>query len=152
MQADGTPDRIVDAVIHFLLNLRKGFAFVGRNYPMSVAGLTDFSLDLLFYHIDLHCYILIDVRQSRYVDEFASILNLYLTNIDSDLRSFSDPASIGVLISWEGTEYQIRYVLRDYETPMGLSGYQVVQSLPNELQKILPTAAMWQHALSVSID
>lgn len=141
-------DRVVEGIANFLLNLRKGFALVGRNYPMPVAGLLDFSLALLFYHIDLRCYILIDVRQSQYVDEFASVLNLYLSNIDSELRAYADPASIGILICREGTAYTVCYVLRDYETPLGLSGYQVVRLLSDELQKTLPTAADWQQVLN----
>ncbi len=149
MDRDENAGRVIEAIVNFLLNLRKGFALVSRQYPMSVAGLPDFSIDLLFYHIDLHCYVLIDVRQSAYSEEFASVLNLYLSNIDAELRASADPASIGVLICAEGAGYTIRYVLRDYATPVGLSGYQVVQLLPGELQNTFPSAAAWQHALTL---
>lgn len=149
MRQNENEDRIIEAVSEFLLNLRRGFALVGRHYPMSVAGLPDFSLALLFYHINLHCYILIDVRQGPHENQYASLLDLYLSNVDTELRANADPASIGILICWEGAEYTVNYVLRDYETSMGLSGYQVVKSLPTELQTILPTVAAWQQALNL---
>jgi acyl-CoA thioesterase FadM len=139
---------LVERIRDFLLDRRSGLAFVGRRYPVEVGGRSDFFLDLLFYHLHLHCYVAIDVRLTEFQPEFGSVLNLYLATVDEQLRPPLDPPSIGILICQGVSATTIHYILRDYEQPLGISGYQVTTELPSELRESLPSVAEWESILN----
>ncbi len=141
-------EEIIHIVQEYLLGLRRDFALLGRHYPIAIAGRSDFELDLLFYHIELHCFVVIDVRTVPNQPEFAGMLNLYLATVDSQWRTDAGPPSIGLLICPDTAGvFTVTYFRRDYTTPLSVSGYVAEDTLPDELQTIFPTVAAWKMLL-----
>ena len=120
----------------FLLELGKGFAFVGQQYHLDV-GDEDYYLDLLFYHLHLHCYVVIDLKVVPFKPEFAGKMNFYLSAVDDQLRHHNDQPSIGLILCKERNRLVVEYALRDTTRPMGVATYRV---LPRKLKGELPTA------------
>jgi len=131
-------DGLIDHLTKFLLELGAGFAFVGRQYKINVDG-DDYSIDLLFYHLRLHCYVVIDLKVVKFKPEFAGKLNLYISAVDSQVRTEADNPTIGILICKSKSDIKIEYSLRDLTKPIGVSEYQITESLPDELRSSLPT-------------
>ena len=122
----------------FLLELGVGFAFVGRQYRLDVAG-EEFFLDLLFYHTRLHCYVVIEVKATAFQPEYAGKLNFYLSAADDLLRTEGDAPTIGILLCKEKNRVLAEYALRDLNKPIGVATYQLTDSLPAEIRTALPT-------------
>ena len=127
---------------HFLLELGAGFAFVGENVPLEVGG-DDFFIDLLFYHLKLRAYIVIDLKAKPFKPAFAGQINFYLSAVDDLLRHPDDQPSIGIILCKAGNQAVAEYALRDIAKPVGISTYvtRLVESLPADLQPSLPTVA-----------
>ena len=125
---------------NFLLELGVGFAFVGRQYNLKIGG-QDYYLDLLFYHLHLRCYVVIDLKMKAFEPEFAGKMNFYLSAIDDRLRHADDKPSIGVLLCKERDHLTVEYALRDLKKPIGVAQWQtkLVESLPKNLKGSLPT-------------
>jgi len=126
----------------FLLELGAGFAFVGENVHLEVGG-EDFYIDLLFYHLKLRAFIVIDVKIRPFQPEFAGKMNFYLSAVDDTLRHPEDEPSIGMVLCKAGNLIVAEYALRDIAKPVGVSSYvtRFVESLPKELQSSLPSIA-----------
>jgi predicted nuclease of restriction endonuclease-like (RecB) superfamily len=126
----------------FLLELGVGFAFVGRQYHMEISG-KDYYLDLLFYHLRLRCYVVIDLKMKTFEPEFAGKMNFYLSAVDDQLRHADDRPSIGLLLCKERDHVTVEYALRDLKKPIGVAQWQtkLVESLPKNLKGNLPTVA-----------
>src|SRR5207248_4078046 len=126
----------------FLLELGVGFAFLGSQYRLEVNG-RDYYIDLLFYHVRLHCYVAVDVKVVDFEPEFAGKMNFYLSAIDDLLRHPDDQPSIGLILCKTGNQAVAEYALRDIAKPVGISTYitRLVESLPADLQGSLPTVA-----------
>jgi hypothetical protein len=126
----------------FLLELGAGFAFVGENVHLVVGG-EDFYIDLLFYHLKLRAFIVVDLKMKSFEPEFAGKINFYLSAVDELLRHTDDRPSIGLVLCKEGNRTVAEYALRDIAKPVGVSSYvtRLVESLPAELQTNLPTVA-----------
>jgi predicted nuclease of restriction endonuclease-like (RecB) superfamily len=122
----------------FLLELGVGFAFVGQQYPLTV-GDQDFRLDLLFYHLRLRCFVVIDLKLSDFIPEFAGKMNFYLSAVDDQLRHAVDEPSIGIILCKSRNKVLVEYALRDTSKPIGVAEYRLTQALPERLQSTLPT-------------
>lgn len=122
----------------FLLELGVGFAFVASQYRLDIGG-NDFYLDLLFYHLKLRCFIVIDLKAKAFEPEFAGKMNFYLAAVDHLLRHPDDRPSIGLIICKTKEQIVAEYALRNTTTPIGISEYKLSESLPADLKGSLPT-------------
>lgn len=133
---------LLDHIQKFLLELGVGFAFVGRQFHLEIGG-QDYYLDLLFYHLRLRCYVVIDLKMKAFEPEFAGKMNFYLSAVDDQLRHADDKPSIGLLLCKERDNLTVEYALRDLKKPIGVAKWQtkLVESLPKNLEGSLPTIA-----------
>jgi predicted nuclease of restriction endonuclease-like (RecB) superfamily len=122
----------------FLLELGVGFAFVGSQYPLEVGG-EDYKLDLLFYHIRLRCFVVIDLKMGPFKPEHAGKMNFYLAAIDDLMRHQDDQPSIGIILCKSKNAIIAEYALREATRPIGVSAYRLTTSLPTKLRGNLPT-------------
>jgi predicted nuclease of restriction endonuclease-like (RecB) superfamily len=123
-----------------ILELGKGFAFVGSQYHLEVGG-QDYYLDLLFYHLRLRCYVVVELKIEEFKPELAGKMNFYLSAVDDQLRHETDAPSIGIILCKGKNEVVVEYALRDSKKPMGIAEYRVSQSLPEPLRNELPSVA-----------
>lgn len=128
----------VEHITHFLLELGAGFAYIGRQVPSQV-GRREFFLDLLFYHAGLHCYVVIELKTGDFEPEHAGKLNFYIKAVDEQLRKRGDQATIGILLCKHRDKLVAEYALSDIHKPIGVSEYQLTQSLPDNLKSSLPS-------------
>lgn len=128
---------LTENIAQFLLELGKGFAFVGRQYPIKV-GSKDRKIDLLFYHLKMHCYIVIDLKMGDFEPEFAGKMNYYLTAVDRLLKSDSDNPSIGIILCKSKEKIEVEFSLQDINKPIGISEF-TFNELPKNIQKNMPT-------------
>lgn len=131
-------DALIKNITKVLLELGKGFAFVGHQYHLEVAG-EDFYIDLLFYNIKLKCYIVIELKTSDFKPEYAGKLSFYLTAIDEQVKEKNDNPTIGLLLCKYKNNVIAEYTLRDMNKPMGVSSYTIKDCLPENLQNELPS-------------
>jgi predicted nuclease of restriction endonuclease-like (RecB) superfamily len=131
---------LVGHVQRFLLELGTGFAFVGRQVPLEV-GDRDFHVDLLFYHLKLRCYVVIELKAVPFDSAFVGQLNLYLSAVDDLLRHPEDKPTIGLLLCRQKNKLVVEYALRDLKKPIGVAEWEtrIVKALPKELKGSLPT-------------
>ena len=137
---------LIDNIAKFLLELGKGFAFIGSQYHLEVSG-KDYYLDLLFYHIKLRCYVVIELKIGEFKPEYAGKVNFYLSLVDDTLKSDLDNPSIGIILCTEKDRIIAEYSLRNMTKPIGVSEYQVVEELPYEFKDTLPTPQELQDKL-----
>lgn len=129
---------LVAHVTEFLLELGAGFAFVGRQVLLNVAG-DEFFIDLLFYHLKLRCYVVIELKGGKFKPEHLGQLGFYLTAVDRQVKHEHDNPTIGLLLCKSKNKVVAEYALGDKTQPMGVVEYQLVASLPPELQTSLPS-------------
>jgi predicted nuclease of restriction endonuclease-like (RecB) superfamily len=129
---------LIDHLRDLILELGKGFAFVGNQCHLEIGG-QDYFLDLLFYHLRLRCYVVIDLKIEEFRPEFAGKMNFYLSAVDDLLRHVDDTPSIGLILCKEKNRIVVEYALRDTGKPMGVAQYRLTESLPKRLQSELPT-------------
>ena len=130
---------LLEHVRALILELGKGFAFVGSQHHLEVGG-QDYYLDLLFYHLRLRCFVVIDLKIEEFKPEFAGKMNFYLSAVDDQLRHASDSPSIGIILCKGRNEVIVEYALRDSVKPMGVAEYRVSAALPDQLRAELPTS------------
>lgn len=128
---------LLEHIRKFLLELGSGFAFLGSQYHLEVGG-EDFYIDLLFYHVRLHCYVVIDLKMGRFQPEFAGKMNFYLAVVDGRLRTAEDAPSIGLILCKTKERVIAEYALRNNMSPIGVSEYELTESLPESLRRSLP--------------
>lgn len=129
---------MVEHVEEFLLELGAGFAFVGRQVHMQV-GDSDFFIDLLFYHVKLHRYVVIEVKKGKFKPEHLGQLRFYLSAVDGEVATERDDPTIGLLLCETKDKVVAEYALQDESKPMGISAYELTESLPEELKTNLPS-------------
>ena len=129
---------LVQHITHFLIELGAGFAFVGRQVPLEVGG-DDFFIDLLFYHLKLRCYVVIELKAGPFKPEHTGKLGFYLSAVDAQIKHPDDQPTIGLLLCKSKNSVVAEYALRDSNKPIGVAEYQLVQSLPERLQTNLPS-------------
>ena len=122
----------------FLLELGVGFSFVGSQYRLEVAG-EDYRIDLLFYHLRLRCFVVIDLKGTAFKPEYTGKMNFYLAAVDDLLKHPSDQPSIGLILCKSKNEIIVEYALRNTTTPMGIAEFRHLEKLPEELKGSLPT-------------
>ncbi len=121
-----------------LLELGVGFSYLGRQYKLDISG-DEFFIDLLFYHVKLHCYVVVELKTVKFKPEFIGQLNFYVSAVDGVLKSESDNATIGILICKSKNATVVEYALKDIHKPIGVSEYIITQSLPDEFKSSLPS-------------
>ncbi|WP_213992568.1 PDDEXK nuclease domain-containing protein [Sodalis sp. dw_96] len=121
-----------------ILELGKGFAFVGSQYHLQIGG-QDYYLDLLFYHLRLRCFVVIELKIEDFKPEFAGKMNFYLSAVDDQLRHLDDKPTIGIILCKGRNEVIVEYALRDSTKPMGVAQYQISEALPPQFEEDLPT-------------
>ncbi|MCC2646650.1 MAG: phage uncharacterized protein [Rickettsiaceae bacterium] len=129
---------LVDHIQKFLLELGAGFAFVGRQYHLDV-GDKDYYIDLLFYHLKLRCFVVIELKSKEFKPEYAGKLNFYLSVIDDKLRHETDNPSIGMILCKKKDKITAEYALKNIDKPIGISEYRLLEALPENLKTSLPT-------------
>ena len=138
-------------ITKFLLELGKGFAFVGRQYEIEVSN-NQYFIDLLFYHLQLRCYVVIELKSGKFKPEYAGKLNFYLSAIDSQLKHSQDSPSIGLILCKHKDKVEAEYSLRDIKKPIGISEYQLTHSLPENFKSQLPTVEQLENQLNKDIE
>jgi predicted nuclease of restriction endonuclease-like (RecB) superfamily len=122
----------------FLIELGQGFAFVGRQYHVAV-GDDDFYIDLLFYHLTLRCFVVIELKTGQFKAEHAGKMNFYLNVLDDKLRHATDQPSIGLILCQHRNRVVAEYALHGIKKPIGISQYEITRALPKELRSSLPS-------------
>lgn len=129
---------LVEHVEKFLLELGAGFAFIGRQYHVEV-GKQDFYIDLLFYHTRLRCYVVIELKRGQFKPEYAGKVNFYCSVVDDFLRHEHDNPTIGLILCQTHDRVVAEYTLKNVNTPIGVSEYELTRALPDNLKSSLPT-------------
>jgi predicted nuclease of restriction endonuclease-like (RecB) superfamily len=138
---------LVKHVTEFLLELGAGFAFVGRQVLLDVGG-DEFFIDLLFYHLKLRCYVVIELKGGKFKPEHLGQLSFYLTAVDAQVKHPQDGPTIGLLLCKSKNKVVAEYALRNNSQPIGVSEYHLVESLPAELQTSLPSIEQIERELA----
>ena len=138
---------LVRHVTEFLLELGAGFAFVGRQVQLNVGG-DDFFIDLLFYHLKLRSYVVIELKGGKFKPEHLGQLGFYLTAVDRQVKSENDNATIGLLLCKSKNKVVAEYALGDRSQPMGIAEYKLLEFLPAELQTSLPSIEQIERELA----
>lgn len=129
---------LLERLKNFLLELGKGFAFVGNQVHLEVGG-KDYFLDLLFYHLHLRSYVVIELKVEEFKPEFAGKINFYLAAVDDLVRHPNDNPSIGLILCKEKNRIVVEYALRSSKLPVGVAEYKLTKRLPKKYQAELPT-------------
>ena len=131
---------LVAHITRFLLELGAGFAFVGRQFRLEVAG-DEFFIDLLFYHTRLKCYVVVELKATAFKPEHAGQLNFYLTAVDAQVKAPDDKPTIGLLLCKQQNRLVAEYALSGIAKPIGVAEYQLLRDLPEDLGRNLPSIA-----------
>ena len=136
-------------ITKFLLELGAGFSFVGSQYPLEISS-KDYYLDLLFYHLKLRCFVIIELKAGEFKPEYAGKLNFYLSAVDKTLKQEGDKPSIGIILCKSKDKVIAEYALKDMGKPIGVSEYKIVRAIPEKLKTSLPTIDELEKELSKS--
>ncbi len=145
---------LIDRIRDFLLELGVGFAFVGSQYHLEVEG-EDFYIDLLFYHLRLRCFVVINFKVEAFKPEFSGKMNFYVSAVDDLLKHRDDMPTIGMIICKNKKQKIVEYALQNMNKPIGVSTYQLREALPEQLQGSLPTVEQLQaelEAIEIEIE
>lgn len=144
--------KLIEHIQKFLLELGQGFAFVGRQVHLEL-GNQDFYIDLLFYHLKLRCYVVIELKSGEFKSEYVSKLNLYQNVIDDVLRHETDMPTIGLLLVKEKNRVLVEYSLMNNQNPIGVANWEalIVKDLPDTFKNTLPSIEEIENELQRSI-
>jgi predicted nuclease of restriction endonuclease-like (RecB) superfamily len=140
--------QLTQHITKFLLELGKGFAFVGKQYHLEIAE-NDYYIDLLFYHIKLKCYVVIELKNTKFIPEYAGKLNFYLSAVDTLVKEEDDKPTIGIILCRDKNNIEAEFALRDMNKPMGVSEFNFTEILPEELKSSLPTIEELENELRI---
>lgn len=138
--------QLTQHITQILLELGKGFAFIGRQFHLEVGG-NDYYIDLLFYHVVLKSYVVVELKNRQFMPEYAGKLNFYLSAVNALLKRDDDHPTIGLLLCLDKNIIEVKFALRDMNKPIGVSEYDLVESLPDQLKDALPTIEEIEHDL-----
>jgi predicted nuclease of restriction endonuclease-like (RecB) superfamily len=138
--------KLIDNITHFLLELGKGFAYLGRQFEINVGG-EIFKTDLLFYHTKLKCYVVIELKVTKFKPEYVGKLNFYITAIDRLVKDNTDKPTIGILLCKSKNNVVVDFALHDINKPLGVSEYTYKQ-LPENLKNSLPSVEQIENELN----
>jgi len=131
-------DALIDNIAKFLLELGQGFAYLGRQVPVKI-GKKERNIDLLFYHTELHCYVVIELKTGDFEAEYAGKLGLYISAINHQRKKENDNPTIGLLICKTKDSVEVQYSLEIINQPIGVSEYQLSKLLPENFKSVLPS-------------
>lgn len=143
--------QLVSHVTKFLLELGKGFAFIGRQYEIQIGNKTRY-LDLLFYHIRLRCFVVIELKGGEFEPEFAGKMNYYLSAVDDILKAETDNPTIGIILCKSKERIDVEYALRDFGKPIGVSNFKITEIIPKDILSELPTVEQIENELTNNND
>lgn len=129
---------MLEKIKNILLELGKGFSFVGSQYKISTEN-QDYYIDLLFYHLELRCYIVVELKNTEFKPEFAGQLSFYVTAVDETIRKEYDNQTIGLLLCKGKDRLSVEWSLKSTNAPIGVSSYEISKMLPKEVLEKLPT-------------
>ena len=129
---------LIGHIQKFLIELGRGFAFVGSQFPLTVSG-RKFYLDLLFYHLELRCFIIIDLKKDDFKPEYAGKMNFYCSAVDTQLRHHGDTPTIGLILCQTKDCILAEYSLKGIDKPIGVAGYELTRILPSRYSTSLPS-------------
>ena len=144
-------NQLTTHITSFLLELGKGFSFVGQQVPIKVDN-QDFYIDLLFYHIKLKCYVVIELKAIEFKAEFAGKMNLYLSAVDDTLKTEDENPTIGILLCKSKSKIVAEYALRGMTQPIGIAEYEIDKAIPKEIKTDLPTIEEIELATTMAIS
>jgi predicted nuclease of restriction endonuclease-like (RecB) superfamily len=139
--------QLTEHITRFLLELGKGFAYIGRQYPLKI-GEKEYWIDLLFYHIRLRCFVVIDLKVTPFEPEHAGKMNFYLSAVDDLLKTEADQASIGIVLCKSKGAVEVEYALRGISKPIGVSEFVLTEALPDELRSNIPTVEEFEQEIN----
>jgi len=139
--------QLTEHITRFLLELGKGFAYIGRQYPLKI-GEKEYWIDLLFYHIRLRCFVVIDLKVTPFEPEHAGKMNFYLSAVDDLLKTEADQASIGIVLCKSKGAVEVEYALRGISKPIGVSEFVTTEALPDELKSNIPTVEEFEQEIN----
>lgn len=143
-------NNLIKHMERFLIELGSGFAFVGRQYKLEI-GDDDFYIDLLFYHLKLRCFVVVELKKGKFKPEYSGQVNFYCSAVDSVLAQNGDKPTIGLILCQEKNEIVAEYSLRNMSQPIGISEYQLTEILPKEFESSLPTIEMIENELQITL-
>jgi predicted nuclease of restriction endonuclease-like (RecB) superfamily len=129
-------DALVSKVTQFLLELGKGFSYVGRQMELQMPGGQTFFPDLLFYHIPQHRYVVVELKMGKFIPEYAGKLNFYVSAVDELLRSEGDNPTVGLIICKSSDKTVVEWSLKDINKPLGVSTYQLEQVVARTVKEL----------------
>ena len=129
-------NKLAEKITDFLLEMGRGFSYIGRQYNVKVDG-DDYYIDILMYHVKLHCYVVIELKAVEFIPEFVSKLNFYISAVDEYVKSSEDNPTIGLLLCRNKSNKKVEFALRGLTQPMGVAQYETDQ-LFNEVASALP--------------
>ena len=130
--------KMIEKIKNVLLELGKGFSFVGNQYKISTEN-CDYFLDLLFYHLDLHCYVVVELKNTEFKPEYVGQLGFYVKAVDNILKKDLDNKTIGLLLCKEKDKLSVEWALDVINVPIGVASYNVINKAKNDILKVLPT-------------
>lgn len=139
--------QLVSHITKYLLEMGSGFAFVAQQKHFEV-GDSDFYADLILYNIQLHAYVVIELKATPFKPEYMGQLNFYINVVDDTLRGEHDNKTIGLLLCNGGDKVVAQYALSGYDQPIGVSDYQLSKAIPENLKSALPTVEEVEEELS----
>ena len=129
---------LIKHISEFMIELGKGFAFVGKQYNIVVNN-NDYFIDLLFYHLHLRCYVVFELKAGKFKPEYAGKLNFYISAVDSQLKHPNDNPTIGIILCRTTDSIEVEYALRDIQKPIGISSFELQKNIPEKFKSALPT-------------
>jgi predicted nuclease of restriction endonuclease-like (RecB) superfamily len=142
---------LIQHIKKFILELGRGFAFVGNQHNMVVEG-DDFFFDLLFYNYHLHCFVVFDLKVRDFMPEYAGKMNFYINSIDHQIKGIEDNPTIGVLLCKTPNETVVKFALKGIQSPIGVSEYELINSLPEQLKAQMPTVEELEAELDKELE
>ncbi len=142
---------LVERIRNFLLEMGTGFAFVGSQYRLEVEG-DEYFIDLLFYHLKLHCYIAIDLKVTEFKPEYSGKMNFYISAVNNLLRTEVDGPTIGIILCRSKKKTTVEFALDTVQNPIGVSTYKLRGELPPPLQNCLPTIKQLEMELEAAVS
>jgi predicted nuclease of restriction endonuclease-like (RecB) superfamily len=140
---------LIQHIQDFLLELGLGFSFLGRQYPLVVSG-KEYRLDLLFYHVNLHCYVIIDLKMGEFEPQHSGQMSFYVAAVDNLLRTERDDPTIGIILCKSKDKTTVEYALQGSQQPIGVSTYQLQNQIPPTFIGNLPTVEQLEMELSIA--
>lgn len=142
---------LIDHITKFLLEMGKGFSYVGRQVHLEKGG-QDYYIDLLLYHLKLHAYVVLELKVGDFKPEYAGKMNFYLSAIDDDYKTPDDKPTIGLILCKSKNKVTVEYALRNVNKPMGVAEYQLTQAIPKELKGDLPSIEALEQEMEKDIE